>query len=91
MIALIKLETQAINTARLSASRLKLRPRQNCLEIKIVWPDKTTGISLKQRIKEDKIKIKESISLKRLDTLPTKGRQNAPRTGIKIAPKTKLL
>ena len=85
MIALIRLDTQAIKTARLSASRLKLRPRQNCFEIKMVCPDKTSGISLKDMTKEDKINRKERIFRKRLDILAAKGRRNAPITGMKIA------
>jgi len=35
-------------------------------------------------IKEDKIKINERIFLKPLENLPTRGRRNAPITGIKM-------
>ena len=91
MIALIKLETQAMNTARLSARSIKLRPKANGLEIRIVLPVMTSGISFKERIKEDKMNRKESMFLRRLDILPAKGRQSEPTTGIKIILKTKLL
>jgi len=84
MIALIKLETQLMKTAKPSAKRVKLIPNANCLEIKIGWPESTTGISFNEIKNEDKINIKESKFLSRADILPAKGNKNAPITGIKI-------
>jgi hypothetical protein len=78
----------AINTARLSANKVKLNPRPNCLEIKTVLPDKTKGISLKERIKEVRTKTKARIFLSLEEILPTTGRQNAPITGTKIMVKS---
>jgi len=91
MIELIKLDTQAINTARLSARSVKLNPSINSLVSSTVLPDKTSGISFNERINEENTKIKAAMFLKRRDTLLASGRKNAPTTGIKTIAKTNQL
>ena len=88
MTALMKDETHAINTARQSAVKTKLKPRANGATRVIVLPDKTAGMSLRDRKNDAAIKARLSQFLRRAPNLAASGRRKAPITGIKTIEKS---
>ncbi len=84
MTELIKDETAAIKTARLSAVKEKLRPKGNCLKKVICSPEHIRGSILKERQNEAKTRQKARIFLKRLFKRPASGKMAEPTIGRKI-------
>ena len=80
---------KAMNTARISAERIKLKPRGNCREKVSTSPLITLG-----RIFKAEIKLADAIAraekfLNLSETRPKSGSKNAPITGRKIIKKNK--
>jgi len=84
MIELIAEETKAIKTARASAVREKLIPKRNCWKKTICSPESIRGSILIERQNEAKTRQKARAFLKRLLTMPARGRIADPAIGIRI-------
>lgn len=79
--ALIKEETSAINTAKPSALKTKLKPSGNGSVIFIIWPETTEEAMEPESAHEATTKINAARFLAFAQTRPTKGRKAAPSNG----------
>ena len=83
IIALRAEETTAINIARPSAVRIKLKPKGRFIAIFISWPCRIDDKSKMESRNDEKTSINANKFLKPLENLPIKGKITAPINGRK--------
>lgn len=89
-MALINEEVRAINTAKPSALKIKSRLKGRYFATVMVWPLRTGEIKKQEKTKEHKTKTRAKMLRRRRENLPSKGKLNAPKSGIKMIAKSKF-